>query len=95
MQRKISMFKFLRNIVVVAFLSGLFFGTIGLLVAGTVGLINMAILGFVFAGAGCFAMELSIIFEARSWESSLNHGSAMSLENQPWFLQQELAHKSE
>ena len=86
MYKKISLVKFWRNIVGVALLSGLFFGVLGWFVAGSTGLIYMAIVGAVFCGAGCLAMQISIIFEVRSWQYISAQEEAKDAKAEPWFI---------
>ncbi len=86
MYKKISLIKFMRNILSMALLSGLFFGILGWFVAGGTGLIYMAIIGAVFCGAGCLAMQLSVIFEVRSWQYSSGKEEQMDTKTKPWFL---------
>jgi polyferredoxin len=87
MYKKISLVKFLRNIVGVALLSGLFFGVLGWFVAGSTGFIYMAIVGAIFCGVGCLAMQISIIFEVRSWQYTSANKEQNDAKAGPWFIE--------
>ncbi len=89
MYQKISPIKFLRNIVGVMLLGGLCFGVIGLLLAGSTGLIYMAMIGAVVSGVGCLAMQVSVIFEVRSWQYTVAHELTKLEKAAPWFIKRE------
>jgi hypothetical protein len=93
MKRKLSMFKFFRNIAEMGVISALFFGLIGFFVSSTMGLIDMGIMGLVIGAACCFAMELSIILEVRVWESSIKEDPNLNLEEGLWFMQKKIQDK--
>ena len=86
MYKKISLVKFMSNILWVTLLSGLFFGALGWFVAGSTGSIYMALVGAIFCGAGCLAMQVSVIFEVRSWQYTLTHEQAYDAKAGPWFI---------
>ncbi len=89
MYQKISPIKFLRNIVVVMLLSGLVFGGLGFLVARSTGFIYMSIMGAIFSGVGCLAMQLSVIFEMRSWQYASANAAEKQTNKAPWFIKHE------
>lgn len=93
MYAKISFVKFLQNIVRVMLLSGLFFGGLGWFVAGGAGLIYMATVGAILCGAGCLAMQISVIFEVRSWQYTVTHEGAKDAQVRPWFIKNKLQAK--
>ena len=90
MYRKISLVKFIRNILLVMLLSGLLFGVLGWFVAGNTGFLYMALVGAIFCGAGCLAMQISIIFEVRSWQYTSANEEATDAKARPWFIKNEL-----
>lgn len=94
MYNKISLVKFMRTILSVLLLSGVFFGVLGWFVADSTGLIYMALIGAIFCGAGCLAMQLSIIFEVRSWQYTSAKQTETDALARPWFIKRTTEAKS-
>jgi len=73
MNWKLFLFKFLRNVVIGVLFSILLLGTLGYLLGGREGLVNMVYWGIMLGLIGGFFSGLGVMFEAEFWNKDSHY----------------------
>lgn len=86
--RKISILKFLRNVVIVTLLVGLLFGAAGFLLSGKIGFANLIPFGLVIGFFASLLLSFAILVRSYAWGGSMEGTTVKQLGEWWWFIKE-------
>jgi hypothetical protein len=86
--RKISVLKFLRNVVIVTLLVGLLFGITGFLLSGKTGFANLIPFGLVIGFFASLLLSFAILVGSYAWGGSMEGTTVKQLGEWWWFIKE-------
>ena len=88
MSVRMSVFKFLRNIVIGTLIIGMLFGVVGFLLLGIVGFFNMVPLGLIIGFFGSLVLGYAMWVKAHSYGGPLEGNTVKLLGEWWWFVKE-------